>query len=323
MLPGGFRILELIGVGGMGTIYRAEQVTLMRTVAVKVLHAHLLSDATIPARFMSEARLASQLNHPNSIAVIDFGRMPTGQLYLVMEHLHGRDLARVVAEDGLLPIGRIINILRQLLDVLAEAHRLGILHRDLKPENIVIETARSGEDLVKVVDFGLAKLLSMPGAGITAAGTVCGTPDYMSPEQCCAKPVDARTDLYAVGVNLFVLLTGRLPFVADTPTQMMLKHMIEPAPDPRAIAPRRQIPDGLAEITLRLLDKQPERRFQSADELSAALGVIGDELGIAPPRISVPPAAALVRCPACGAWVAPAKFCGECAAPLGRSPSRP
>lgn len=315
-LPGGFRIEELIGVGGMGMIYRAEQIALGRTVAVKVLHAHLLQDATIPSRFMSEARLASQLNHPNSIAVIDFGRTFSGQLYLVMEYLRGRDLARVVAEDGLLPVHRILGILGQLLDVLGEAHRLGILHRDLKPENIVIETGRGGEDVVKVVDFGLAKLFGMPGAGITAAGTVCGTPDYMSPEQCGARPVDPRSDLYAVGINMFVLLTGRHPFPLGTPTQMMLAQMITPPPDPRAVAPERGIPDALAEVTLRLLAKAPEQRYQTADELSAALAQAAETLGIPLQRSSIPPAFAAVRCPACGASVAPTKFCGECAAPL-------
>ncbi len=322
-LPGGFRIQELIGIGGMGTIYRAEQITLQRMVAVKVLHARLVADPTIPSRFMIEARLSSQLNHPNSIAVIDFGRMPTGQLYLVMEFLRGRDLARVTAESGLLPLPRILGIVRQILDVLSEAHRLGILHRDLKPENIILESTRGGDDVVKVVDFGLAKLFSMPSSGITAAGTVCGTPDYMSPEQCGARPVDPRSDLYAIGVNLFAMLTGRLPFVADTPTQTMLLHMVEPPPDPRLVAPARAIPDALAEVTLRLLAKDPNDRYQSAEEVSLVLADIGEQLACAPQRTSARPPAPQVRCPSCGEWVTPAKFCGECAAPLPRPSTTP
>src|SRR4051812_31118991 len=156
-LPGGFGIIELIGVGGMGRVYRAEQTNLGRTVAVKIVHPHLAGEENAVARFITEARTASRLNHPNSVAVIDFGKTDDGLLYLVMEFLRGRDLAKVAYEDGPLPIRRIVKILRQALAALAEAHHLGIIHRDLKPENIILERLRTGGDFVKVVDFGLAK----------------------------------------------------------------------------------------------------------------------------------------------------------------------
>ena len=159
-LPGGFVILELIGIGGMGRVYRAEQTALGRTVAVKIIHPHLAGDESAAARFITEARTASRLNHPNSVAVIDFGKTDNGQLYLVMEYLRGRDLARVLYEDGPLPFRRIIEILKQVLAALSEAHHIGIIHRDLKPENVVIEPMRTGGDFVKVVDFGLAKMLT-------------------------------------------------------------------------------------------------------------------------------------------------------------------
>ena len=151
-LPGGYYILDLISVD------RAEQAALGRTVAVKIIHPHLLSDENSALRFMTEARAASQLNHPNSIAVFDFGRTDDGQPYLVMEFLRGKDLARVAYEEGPLPFGRIVEVLRQALAALSEAHDLGIVHRDLKPENIILEPLRRGGDFVKVVDFGLAKL---------------------------------------------------------------------------------------------------------------------------------------------------------------------
>ena len=237
ILPGGYVILDLVGIGGMGRVYRAEQRALGRTVAVKVIHPHLLGDESAAARFITEARAASHLNHPHSVGVIDFGKTDDGQLYLVMEFLRGRDLARVAYEDGPLEIRRIVDVLRQALAALAEAHHIGIVHRDLKPENIILEPLRSGGDFVKVVDFGLAKMVEGPKQrAITTPGIICGTPDYMAPEQGRGAPIDPRTDLYAMGVILFQLLTGRLPFEADTPTQVVLMHLSIPAPDPRQVA---------------------------------------------------------------------------------------
>src|SRR5690606_16467458 len=172
--------------------------------AVKIIHPHLLSDDNSAIRFLTEARAASQLNHPNSISVFDFGRTDDGQPYLVMELLRGKDLGIVFHEEGQLPLPRIVDILRQVLAALGEAHELGIVHRDLKPENIVLQPQRRGGDLVKVLDFGLAKLRAdVPGPSVTSPGIVCGTPDYMAPEQGRGDNIDGRSDLYAVGVILF------------------------------------------------------------------------------------------------------------------------
>jgi serine/threonine-protein kinase len=307
----------------MANVYRAEQSNLGRTVAVKVMHAHLMHDETTGKRFINEAQAASRLNHPHSLAVIGFGRVETGQPYLVMEHLRGRDLDRVVREEGSLSFARIVDILLQLLDALSEAHELGILHRDLKPENIVIEPVRSGGDYVKVVDFGLAKIMNVrEDLAITATGTVCGTPDFMSPEQCRGDKLDARSDLYAVGVNLFVLLTGRVPFVASTPTQSLLLHLTAPPPDPREVAPDRLIPETLANITLKALQKDPARRYQSAAEFASAMEAARKELHLeSEDAIPLPPGVTTVRCPHCGGF-APAgtKFCVECGAPVSGSP---
>lgn len=320
-LPGNYVLLELVGVGGMGRVYRAEQKALGRTVAVKIIHPHLLGDESASVRFITEARAASRLNHPNSVGVIDFGKNG-GQLYLVMEFLRGRDLARVVYEDGWIAFRRIVDVLCQVLTALAEAHHLGIIHRDLKPENIVLEPMRSGGDFVKVVDFGLAKMKAdiAGSTNITSPGIVCGTPDYMAPEQGRGDPIDARSDLYACGVILFQLLTGRLPFEAESPTQVVLMHLSLPPPNPATVAPERDIPDALVDVCLKALQKDASRRYQTADEfadaLRSALGTFETPSG----RFTF--AEATVICGACRAIIPRSqKFCGECGARIG--PSQP
>ena len=316
-LPGGYLILELVGVGGMGRVYRAEQTNLGRTVAVKIVHPHLVGEESTAARFITEARAASRLNHPNSVGIIDFGKSPDGQLYMVMEFLRGRDLARVTYEDGPLAFARIVDVLRQTLAALDEAHSEDIIHRDLKPENIILEAARSGGDFVKVVDFGLAKMREEAHKpGITSPGIVCGTPEYMSPEQARGDPLDPRSDLYAVGVILFQLLTGRLPFHGDSPTQVVLAHLTEAPPDPRAIAIDRDIPPSLALITLRALAKDPSMRFQDANAFASALA--GALLATDDPVLR----GVGVPCSYCGALNPPAqKFCGECGVAVTPTPT--
>ncbi|MBZ0115376.1 MAG: protein kinase, partial [Sandaracinaceae bacterium] len=291
---GAYLLQELVGVGGMGRVYRAEQNMLGRTVAVKVIHPHLLGDDQTVARFYNEARAASRLNHPDSVSIIDFGRTEDGILYLVMEYLAGKDLARVLAEEGPLPFLRICRILRHVLSALGEAHALGVVHRDLKPENIIVRKVRRGAEQIKVVDFGLATIVGPGGTSITTPGLVCGTPDYMAPEQGKGEHVDGRGDLYACGVVLFEMLTDRLPFEEDTPTKVVFRHIHDPVPDPRELAPHRAIPDELADICLRALRKKPQERFQSADEMFEALGRIEQQLEAA--RSSEQ-----TSCPNCGA----------------------
>jgi tRNA A-37 threonylcarbamoyl transferase component Bud32 len=324
-LPGGHHILDLISVGGMGRVYRAQQSALGRTVAVKIIHPHLLADENSALRFMTEARAASQLNHPNSVSVFDFGRTDDGQPYLVMEFLRGRDLARVSYEEGPLPFSRIVDVLRQVLAALSEAHDLGIVHRDLKPENVILEPLRRGGDFVKVVDFGLAKLKAdAQSPSVTSPGIVCGTPDYMAPEQGRGDAIDGRSDLYSVGVILFQLLTGRLPYEADSPTQVVMMHLTIPVPDPRQVAPERTIPDPLVNIVFRAMSKDSRDRYQDATEFSEALRQALTIIESQPPstaawenRLSIPPAG-ITSCPACGLVVAATKFCGECGARLPR-----
>jgi tetratricopeptide (TPR) repeat protein len=324
MLGSNYRILELIGVGGMGRVYRAEQSVLGRTVAVKIVHPYLLADESSVARFLTEARAASQLNHPNSISVFDFGRTDDGQPYLVMEFLKGQDLAQVLTHEHTLPLARIVDIILQVLAALGEAHALGIVHRDLKPENIVIQPQRRGGELVKVLDFGLAKVRAdATPTNVTSPGIVCGTPDYMAPEQGRGDEIDGRSDLYAVGVILFQLLTGKLPFEGESPTQVVMMHLSVPAPDPRQVSPRRDIPASIAEVVKRALAKAPRDRYEDAQEfaeaLTAALGRETARRSDVHAEDRLAPSLALgemVDCEACEYRVPLARYCCECATPL-------
>ena len=281
VVNGKFHVEALIGQGGMGKVYRARHLTLERTVVLKMLHRGFSADPAVAQRFHREAKAASRLNHPNSIAVLDFGQAEDGTLFMAMEYLQGKDLARVIAEDHPLGVARIVRIGAQILSALAEAHALGIIHRDLKPENVMIEPRRNEPDHVKVLDFGIAKI-SEPGAGearLTQAGLVCGTPEYMSPEQASGKELDARSDLYSVGVILYQMATGLLPFESDTPVGFLTKHLSEPPPPPSRRRPGVAVAPALEALIMRALAKDPAARHASADEMKEALLACGRAAG--------------------------------------------
>jgi len=267
-----YLVREVVGSGGMGTVYRAEQVALGRSVAIKVLHPHL-SDEVSVARFYDEARLSSRLNHPNTVSIFDFGVTADSRPYIVMEYLGGRDLASVLATEGVPSLERACRIALGVLAALVQAHDLGILHRDLKPENLLLVRFRDRAEIVKVVDFGLA--LAKGGAEErarrTQPGVVLGTPAYMSPEQLAGDDLDERSDLYALGVVMFELLTGRLPFVAESPLELARMHLQVLPRDPGAVAPDRHIPPALGRVVLRALAKAPAQRYASALEMAAAI----------------------------------------------------
>ncbi len=230
-------------------------------------------------RFQREARAASRLRHPNVVSVTDFGQTEDGTLFMVMEYVTGRTLARVIAEDGPLPERRVVHIGAQILAALAEAHAHHILHRDLKPENVMIAARRDTADAVKVLDFGIAKLLAVGAAAstFTQAGLVCGTPGYMSPEQLRGDDVDARSDLFSVGVVLYEMLTHKLPFDVQTPMEMLHKQLSEPIPSPssrrgRPISPR------LEALVLGVLSPSRDDRPSTADEMRARLLEVGASL---------------------------------------------
>ncbi|HYD39692.1 MAG TPA: serine/threonine-protein kinase [Anaeromyxobacter sp.] len=267
-----YHVEARIGGGGMGDVYLARHVTLDVPVALKILKRSLLADKALVQRFQREARAASRLRHPNIVQVTDFGQLPDGTLFMAMEHVEGKDLSRVIAEESPVPERRAVHLGAQILSALAEAHAHGILHRDLKPGNVMIEARRHERDVVKVLDFGIAKLqeAEAPGATLTQTGVVCGTPGYMSPEQWNAAPLDPRSDLYAVGVILYELLTGRRPLDGQTPLEMVRKLLTEAVPPPGALRPG-QISPALEALVMRALSTVRENRPESADRMREEL----------------------------------------------------
>lgn len=321
-LAGGYRIVEFLAEGSMGRVYRGEQSNLGRSVAIKMMGAGLAANPAMVDRFKNEARAASALNHPNCVRVYDFGQTADGAPYFVMELLAGTDLESILQREPLQPVTRVLDLMLQILSALDEAHGLSVVHRDLKPANIVVLPQRGGGDLVKVVDFGLAKLrenLSMPD------GSVFGTPEYIAPEQAMARETDGRTDLYACGVILFEMVTGRLPFNDDDPQRLLEKHVTEVPPDPAGLAKER-VHYGLGSIVLKAMEKSPDARFQSASEFAEALReVVAHRTGERATsdarswgRVTLRP------CPVCGGLNGPSlRFCGECGTSLGRESLAP
>jgi serine/threonine-protein kinase len=284
-----YQLVRRLGAGGMGVVYAARHVVLGNRFAVKVLRpppAAQAKEAT--ERFKREARAASALGHPNIVDVKDFGELPGGLYYYVMEHLEGRDLLAELETAGPLPTARLANVALQVAEAMGAAHGKGIVHRDLKPENVFL-TAREGEpDHVKLIDFGIAKVNSLdgrlgtvpplaalafsssPGRGrFTAAGIVLGTPAYMSPEQCKGGDIDFRSDLYALGVLLFEAATGEVPFEAESVFDIMRMHQEMAPPDPRVLAP--DLPAPIADMILALLAKDPAQRPASMEAVASTL----------------------------------------------------
>jgi serine/threonine-protein kinase len=324
MLGGNYIVLAKVGSGGMGAVYRAEQRTLGRTVAVKIIHAHLLHDSGV-GLFINEAHAASRINHPNVVGVIDLGTTEEGLPFLVLEYLRGVELKKLVRENGPLSIHRTVGILIQVLNVLAEAHDLGIVHRDLKSANIVLEPARSGQDFVKVVDFGLANVpRAKLGGEPTPACAGRGTPAYMAPEQAAGRSGDVRSDLYSLGVILFEMLTGRLPFESSSSTEMLLLHAQAPVPDVRACASALPVPDAFAEIVYRALAKNPDDRFQTADAFAEALRDAERQTVAEYAQATIPVADRSVVCDRCGEPLSSTqKLCGACGTEMTIVPLAP
>ncbi|NJK89225.1 MAG: serine/threonine protein kinase [Myxococcales bacterium] len=272
MIQDRYRVIDELGRGGMSIVYRAEHMLLLKQVALKLLRPELSTLRNVVERFYREARSVSRLDDSNIVRVTDFGRTPEGLLYLVMDLIEGPSLATVLRQRGRVSVEDAIQWVDQILAGLEHAHRYEVVHRDLKPENIML-VEREGRTHVKILDFGIAKLGrgDDDGKGITQAGTVFGTPKYMSPEQAAGDPVDHRTDLYTVGVILYQLLTGDVPFQGESTVQLLAKVLTQaPAPmrfDAPSEASRRQI----EAVTFRALSKEPEDRFESARVFRQAL----------------------------------------------------
>jgi len=280
VIGGKYEIQSLLGGGGMGKVYKARHRALDKIIAIKVLHGVYQSDAKFAQRFEREALAASKLDHPNGMQVLDFGREPDGLLYIAMEFLAGKDLHKVLLTEGLPSLERTVDIMSQTLAALQAAHDRGIVHRDMKPENIVIVPRVSDDgtvvDVVKVCDFGIAKIQDTrayddapAAAPLTTAGMVCGTPEFMSPEQARGLKLDARSDIYSCGVVLYQMATGKLPFTGDSAIGIVMKHIMETPPLPSSMNP--DVPPALETVILHALEKDPAKRPQSARELRAEL----------------------------------------------------
>ncbi|MBK6316295.1 MAG: protein kinase [Blastocatellia bacterium] len=250
ILDGKYRIEALHGSGGMGAVYRATQVNLERTVALKVVRGDFLKDAIVTERFKREALAVARLKHPHIVTVYDFGIVQDGGAYLVMEFLEGRTLRIEIQNRSKLPVGPAVDIMRQICSAVHAAHTEGIIHRDLKPDNIFLESTRDGSVLVKILDFGVAKLRQNTAdlarsADLTMSGMMLGTPIYMSPEQCQGEPFDARSDIYSLGCVFYEMVAGRPPFLGNSPSALIIKHASE-APE-AADRPRADDPAGSRE----------------------------------------------------------------------------
>jgi serine/threonine-protein kinase len=299
-MVGNYRITGVIGRGGMGTVYRAEHVYIERPAAIKVLHEQFAKEEAAVMRFLREARAASRVNHPNIVEVFDFGELPTLGVFLAMEFLEGENVAQRLHTRGPMPLFDTLNILGQIANALGQAHSHDIIHRDLKPENImlvprtgrreivraisegherrfVIEKERTF-DLVKVLDFGIAKFHEPATAELRSAPFgVFGTPEYVSPEGARGEPVDARSDIYSVGIIFFEMLTGVLPFQGETSVDIMAKQVLSPPPSPRALRGDNEITPAAERLILRMLAKDPAKRPQSMDAVGEELvGCYGD-----------------------------------------------
>ncbi len=261
---GQYQILELAGKGGMAVVYKAFQPSLNRHVALKVLPDYLAQDDQFVLRFEQEARAAAALRHPNIMVIYDVG-LEGSTHYIAAEYLEGRTLSQVIAElRGPLPLPRTVNTMNQLASALDFAHQRGLVHRDIKPSNVFV----GADDHVTLMDFGIAKALQ-GGQQMTRTGTMVGTPEYMSPEQAEGKQIDQRSDIYSLGVMLYQLLTGRVPFTAETPTAILLAHVMQTPMLPRQL--NAAIPPAVEAVVMRSLAKRPEDRFASAGELAQAL----------------------------------------------------
>lgn len=271
---GNYVVKEKIGEGGMGSVYLAEHRRISRSVAIKVMHPNAARNPELAARFLNEARAASKIGGENVVQILDFGELETGEPFIAMEWLEGETLRSLLARTPRPGLRQMIDVLKSVANALEAAHALGIVHRDLKPDNIFLVRQSSGIPLVKVLDFGIAKILEQQAEGgfKTQTGALLGTPAYMAPEQCTAsKSLDHRCDIYALGVIAFQMLTGRLPFVADNWGELLVAQMTQDPPVPSQIAPGTSQP--VSDAILRALAKSPGLRFASAKEFVNTLSV--------------------------------------------------
>jgi eukaryotic-like serine/threonine-protein kinase len=266
-----YHVLRKLGEGGMGQVYLAEHVKMGRKSAVKVMNPGMVHDADAISRFNREAANASRISHPNVAAVYDFGETGDGLIYLAMEFIEGPSLTKVIEQTGALPPQRAADITRQAGEALTVAHDMGIVHRDLKPDNIMIAKNRDGTDLVKVVDFGIAKAANNEAQKVTKTGLVVGTPEYMSPEQLAGDKLDGRSDIYSLALVTFNMLTGKLPFPSDSAQEAMIMRLTDKPKTLAEMNPAVAWPADVQAVMDRALEREAGRRYQAANDFGRAL----------------------------------------------------
>jgi serine/threonine protein kinase len=289
LLSGRYRIEAELGTGGMGAVYRAEHTLMRKRVAVKILHPEMTRLPEVVERFEREAMAAAHIEHPNVAAATDFGKLENGSFFLVLEYVEG-DSLRDVLQDGPMDPRRVIHVAKQIVAALVRAHSLGIVHRDLKPENVMLVHRDGDPDFVKVLDFGIAKVpvgqiskeAGKQHKTLTKVGMVYGTPEYMAPEQALGQDVDARADLYALGVIFYEMLVGRRPFEADNPVALLGMQVTQPPPPFRQVAPSLQIPMEIETVVMELLEKEAARRPTDAKQVRDALEYLEQAFGSVP-----------------------------------------
>ena len=280
VIAGRYRLTKLLGQGGMGEVYAAEHVHITKRVAVKVLHPEISHNPEALARFKQEAQSASSIGHDNIVLIDDFGQMDDGRFYLCMEFLGGSSLAEEMAAAGGMDPIRSLKLMVQVCDGLAAAHKKGIIHRDMKPENVFITKRSDGTELVKILDFGIAKVSGTDeNQGLTKTGTVFGTPHYMSPEQALGQKLDHRADIYSMGVMLFEIFTGQVPFKAESFMGILSQHITKPPPAPSTMTPGRTIPKPIEDIILKAMAKEPDQRHGTMLELRNELEQVLKSIG--------------------------------------------
>jgi len=291
-----YLVEEHLGAGGMGEVYRARHLSMDRPVAIKFLHQRLVEDESARVRFQTEARAAVKLRHPNAVSVTDCGETSEGVVYIVMELLEGRTLREIVSREAPLETARATSIMLQASDAVAAAHEAGIIHRDLKPANILVTQSADQPAVVKVLDFGIATFSADDDEDATTlaqANTVIGTPRYMSPEQHNGNDVTAAADVYSLGVILYEMLTGMVPFSGSTPAEIAEKHANNPPHSPREIV--AAIPEDVEHVVLHALEKQPSDRPANAGEFRRELLDTAERLGLEYHAVKSAPDIAVLR----------------------------
>jgi serine/threonine-protein kinase len=272
-----YRIVRKIGEGGMGAVYQAEHALIEKKMALKILFQDLTRRPDLIQRFLQEAKSASRIGHENVIDINDFGQSPEGLVFIAMEYLDGEDLGKALKGTGAMDWERARPILMQITKGLRAAHANGIIHRDMKPENVYLIQREGRRDFVKVLDFGIAKIVNddTGGPALTQTGMIFGTPEYMSPEQAQGSTPDHRVDVYAVGCIMYHMLTGQVPFTADNFMGILTKHLLEPPVPPRKRRPDLDIPADVEAVCLKAMEKERDKRYPDMDAFYRALGGTG------------------------------------------------